>query len=84
MANGDCPVGARNATRLDRLEQDMAEVRNEQHKQGDCLQQLLTDVAVRKATLDDSAKRTVALIAGAFALAGSLISAGVTIWVASH
>lgn len=84
MANGDCPVGARNAQRLDYLEREMAEHKAAQHRTDECLQQILTDAAVRKATLDDSSKRAVALIAGAFALLGSLISAAVTIWVASH
>ena len=70
MANGDCPIGARNAARLDTLEREMGEVRVEQHKHADCLNQLVTQAAVRTAELDSRSKLAVAYIAGGFTLAG--------------
>ena len=75
MANGDCPVGARNATRLDNLERDMGEVRTEQHKQQDTLNRLITQAAVKTAELDVKSKIAVAYIAGGFTLVGVIISA---------
>ena len=75
MPNGDCPVGARNATRLDNLEREMCEVRTEQHKQQDCLNQLATQAAVRTAELDSRSKLAVAYIAGGFTLVGVIINA---------
>lgn len=70
MANGDCPIGARNAARLDTLEREMGEVRVEQHKHADCLNQLVTQAAVRTAELDSRSKLAVAYIAGGFTLVG--------------
>ena len=75
MANGDCPIGARNAARLDTLEREMGEVRVEQHEVRDCVQKLLTDAAVRTAELDASSKAAVAWIAGGFTLLGVIINA---------
>ncbi len=75
MANGDCPVGARNATRLDNLEREMGEVRTEQHKQQDTLNRLITQAAVKTAELDVKSKIAVAYIAGGFTLVGVIINA---------
>ena len=47
MANGDCPVGARNGTRLDTLEKMMSEVRTEQKLTHDCLQTIIADERLR-------------------------------------
>lgn len=70
MANGDCPVGARNAARLDNLERTMGEIKAEQHETRDVVQQLLTEAAARTAELDASSKAAVAWIAGGFTLVG--------------
>jgi hypothetical protein len=75
MANGDCPIGARNAARLDNLEREMGEIRVDQHKQQDCLNQLVTQAAVRTAELDSRSKLAVAYIAGGFTLLGVIINA---------
>lgn len=70
MANGDCPVGARNAARLDNLERSVNEIKTDHHEVRDCVQRLLTDAAVRTAELDASSKAAVAWIAGGFTLVG--------------
>lgn len=75
MANGDCPIGARNAARLDNLERSVNEIKTDHHEVRDCVQKLLTDAAVHTAELDVKSKMAVAYIAGGFTLAGVFINA---------
>jgi len=77
MANGDCPVGASNQSRINTLEREMGEVRREQHELRDCVQSLVTEGAVRKAGLDRGGQVAVATITGIVTLAGIIVNAAI-------
>jgi len=79
MANGDCPVGAANQSRITTLEREMGEIKQEQHELRNCVQTLVTEGAVRKAGLDRGGQVAVATITGIVTLVGILVNAAIVL-----
>lgn len=66
MANGECVVGARNATKIESMEHEMAELKAENRELKKCVEGL----QLGRARLDGWSALVIALIAGAASIIG--------------
>lgn len=73
MANGNCPVGARNAANITNLEREMGETREEVKQ----LCKSVQDLEVRRARLDWLSALLVAVIAGICSILGPAVAAAI-------
>ena len=64
MANGDCPVGARNSTRLNELERRMGAIDQHLETLSDCVATHVTEDKVRRAGLDIGSKIFIGVLTG--------------------
>ena len=62
MANGDCPIGARNGEAIEELRRNMDRLEIAVAKVAECTQELKTDNTLRKAGLDTGAKVLIAML----------------------
>ena len=62
MANGDCPIGARNGEAIEELRRNMDKLEAAVVKVAECAQRLETNDKVRTAGLDTGAKVLIALL----------------------